>query len=786
MTISKSNYKNFIILSLHIFSSFNACFSQTKIVSGYINDKKTSERLIGVNVYLPSSQSGTISNKFGFFSLKVKEETKNIYFSYVGYQQKIIQLGKSSELFFIIDLEQGIDIDEVVVNANKVDFTQSNETGTASISIAELNKLPEFLGENDIIHAIQLLPGVQSGAEGKASLYIRGGSADQNLILMDDVPFYNISHFGSFISTFNSDAIKDFTLYKGGFPARYGSRLSSVVDIRLKDGDLNSYKTSGSIGLLSSKILFEGPVIKNKSSFLISARKNTLPVFNLFLKEELIYRFYDLNAKFNYKINDKNRLHLSFYSGDDQVMIKDNNQYSNYSDYTKNNVNWGNVNSSFRWNLILSPKIFLNTVIGYTSYHYKTGFENEFSSDTITESKTSKFNSGVNDLFIKFAPEIFISSNYKLRLGAEWMVHSFTPGNTFFEQIGKPEDSYELHFENLEIKAIENKFYIENDIDLFKWLGWNLGFHYSGYSVNKEYYSSFEPRLIANIRLFPNFSIKPAYSEMQQYVHLLTYSGVGMPSDFWMPTTAYVPPQRAKQFSVGFEYLLKEKYKISIETYLKQMDDLIALDQGESFFRNDEMWENKILKSGTGISKGMEFLFRKEEGKTTGWISFTLSESERRFKELNNGNAFPFKYDSRITTNLVLMHEIRENITFSAIWKYRTGYPVTLPVKKYNSFGEDVFVYNEINSFRMKDYHRLDIALKFKKSVKKGERSWNLSVLNLYNRQNPYYYYFQKEQMPMQIASGQGISIYSEEGDLKLYQQSLISFLPSVSYSFKF
>jgi hypothetical protein len=784
MTLLKSNYKHLINLGLVLFISVNVTFSQTKVISGYINDIQSGERLIGVNVFVPSTQIGTISNKFGFFSLKVPEGTERIIFSYVGYKQETILLSKSSE-FLNIDMTLGLNIDEVQIKANKLDFTQSNQTGTARISIAELNKLPEFLGENDIIHAIQLLPGVQSGAEGKASLHIRGGSPDQNLILMDDVPFYNVSHFGGFISTFNSDAINNFTLYKGGFPARYGSRLSSVVDIRMRDGDLNSFKTSGSLGLLSSKILFEGPIIKNKSSFLISARNNTFPIFKLFFKEALIYRFYDFNTKLNYKINDKNRLHFSFYSGDDNIINKNNDEYSTFSNSDKNSVKWGNVNSSFRWNLILSPKIFLNTVIGYTNYHYKTGYENELVTDTITELTTSKFSSSIDDLFIKFAPEIYLSSKYKLSFGAEFMAHSFTPGNTFFEKIGKEEDSYQIDFENTEVKSFEHRLYIENDIDILRWLGCNMGIHYSGYSVNNEYYSSIEPRLIANIRVFPNFSIKPAYSEMQQYVHLITYSGVGMPSDFWMPTTENTPPERAKQFSIGLEYLLLEKYKISLESYVKEMDNLITINQGESFFRNDEIWENKILQSGTGIAKGLEFLFRKEEGKTTGWLAFTLSKSERQFEELNNGEPFPYKYDSRFSTNLVLMHEIRENISFSAVWKFRTGYPVTLPIKIYNSYGQEVFVYNEINSFTMKDYHRLDIGLKFRKLTEKGERTWDFSILNIYNRQNPYYYYFDREEIPVQ-GTGPGYSFYAIEGDLKFYQRSLISFLPSVSYSFKF
>jgi len=477
-----------------------------------------------------------------------------------------------------------------------------------------LFKLPEFVGEKDIIHALQLMPGIQSGSEGKASLFVRGGSQDQNLMLIDDVPLYNVNHYGGFPSTFNSDAIKDFKLYKGGFPARYGSRLSSVLDVRLKDGDLNKYNLSASIGLLSSRIMFEGPIKKGKSSFLFSFRKNTLPFFKVIFQEKLTYRFYDFNSKFNFRINDKNRLLFSFYSGDDNVIIKEKSIVNTQSNKLKNNTAWGNLTASLRLNTILGPNIFVNSILGYTNYHYNIGFENSFSNDTLTELVNSRFSSKINDVFIKILPEINISSKYKIRLGAEILKHSFAPGSTSYTQEKNSFATYNLDFNNQTINAVENNVFIENDAEIFRWLGCNFGLHYSGYFVEKKSYSSIEPRLLANIRITPELSIKPAYSNMQQYVHLLTYSGVGMPSDFWMPTTTNVSPEKSNQISIGLEYYFKKTYKFSIETYQKNMENLIGFNFGESFFINSSGWENKILTGGIGKTKGLEILFQKEEG----------------------------------------------------------------------------------------------------------------------------------------------------------------------------
>jgi len=777
------NFKIFTLAILFLNVLNIQSHSQTLVISGYVSDSLTGERLIGVNIFTSGKGQdiGTITNKFGFFSLKIPQESQEIIISYVGYKFKSIAINASKDLFINILLERGIKLDEVVKKSEPREFQKANETGVSSIPMESLYKLPEFVGESDITHALQLMPGVQGGSEGKASLYIRGGSPDQNLMLIDDVPLYNVNHFGGFLSAFNSDAIKDFKLYKGGFPARYGSRLSSVLDIRLKDGDMNKYNVTGSVGLLSSKIMIDGPIKKESSSFLVSFRKNTFPVFKVLFGVNLDYRFYDFNTKLNFRLNERNRLLFSFYSGDDNVMIKNNSKDSYSSNKTKNNTAWGNLTGSMRLNTLIGSNVFVNTIIGYTNYHYNTGFESSYSNDTLSEVINSNFTSNVNDIFIRVAPEINFSSKYKLRLGAEVQRHNFTPGNTGYIQENSSLGSNKLGYKNQVVNSIENNFFLENDADIFNWLGCNIGAHYSGYYVQQESYFSLEPRILVNIRITPELSIKPAYNEMQQYVHLLTYSGVGMPSDFWMPSTATVPPEKSNQLSVGLEYFFRKTYKFSIEAYRKNMDKLLTFKYGESFFANTEAWENKILTRGKGISEGVEFLFRKEEGKTNGWLGLTFSKSERSFDEIMDGQAFPFKYDRRFEADLVIIHNFSENISVSAVWKYGSGYPITLPLGKYDSFGDVVYIYGDMNSVRMRNYHRLDLAANFNKPKKWGERTWSISILNVYNRRNPYYYFFKYELIPLPPGPAHGFT----NGNLKLYQQSLISFFPTFSYSFK-
>jgi hypothetical protein len=752
-------------------------------ISGLITDSLSGEVLIGASVYCKTQDKGTISNKFGYYSLQLANKPAELIISFIGYQAKTIYIKELKTKILNISLNQSVvELDAVEVTSNR-GVTDENEMGVLHLPVKQLQMLPAFFGEKDIMMSLQLLPGIQSGGEGKAELFVRGGNSDQNLILLDDIPLYNVSHFGGFLSTFNSSAISDVTLYKGGFPARYGGRLSSVMDIRMKDGNMNKTEIEGMVGLLSSKILVSGPIKKEKSSYLVSFRINTLPIYKL-LYSDVGYFFYDFNFKNRYIINNSNRIYLSFYKGNDNINVKEKSSFSKM----KNFVGWGNTGAAIRWNCIASDKLFINTVLAYSNYSYKTGYFKKTDRDTIYQTIDNNYISQVNDFILKFEPEINLFPHWKIKTGIVNTYHYFQPGQTEYIQEGSGLTPINTKFENKQVNALESNIYIENNIDPLNFLGANVGIHFSNYKlVNGKNYSSFEPRLLLNVNPLNGFAIKASYTIMQQYIHLLSFSGTGMPSDYWMPSTERVNPQFSEQFAGGiFLDMYEKKYSISIESYYKNMNNLVTFKPGESAMSVNESWEEKIETGGRGYSKGIEFLFQKNNGKTTGWIGATISKAEQKFENINNGNYYPFKYDSKFDFSIVGIHKFSDNISLSATWTFRTGYPVTIPLEKYNSYGHDVWVYSEINSFRMRDYHRLDIGVDFTKKTSWGERIINISIYNLYNRKNPYYYYFERETF-LVSGSSNGISWTEQrEGDMKLYQRSLFSFFPSFSYSFKF
>jgi hypothetical protein len=757
-------------------------------VSGTVKDSLSGEVLISATIYELNSRKAVISNKFGFFSIQLPAGHIHLQISYVGFTTYHEVMNLQKNVSIEVNLKGGVYLDEVQVTAKKK-ITQREEMSMVQIPIHQIESLPSLFGESDVMIALQHTPGIQSSGEGKTEINVRGGSPDQNLILLDDIPLYNISHFGGFISTFNSSTLKDITLYKGGFPARYGGRLSSVIDVRMKDGNMNKYNVEGMLGLLSSKLMIEGPIVKKKSSFLISFRKNTLPIFKLFYNEPINYNFYDLNLKINSLIGQKDRIYLSFYLGNDKLKIKqvsdfESGGHSEMLNYSK----WGNIGGAFRWNHIFGPRMFLNTILGLSTYHYKNGLENVVEIDTIQQHVTNDFVSNVNDYFFKLEPEFQICEFWKIDFGSQSILHTFHPGSIDYSKKFTNTENIENTFKNDDVIAFENSIYLENHIDILKKINTNLGVHYSNYKIRdgKEY-SSLEPRVILNYNVFRDISMKASYTVMKQYIHFLTYSGTGMPSDFWMPSTDNVHPQNSSQFAVGVAVsLFDDLLEASLESYYKTMDDLIAFRAGESMFASSQNWEDKIEKNGTGYSKGVELLLQKQQGKTSGWLSFAIAKSERKFENLNNGNPFPYKYDRRYEISLVLVQQIKKGITFSATWDFGTGYPVTIPLEKYNSFDEEVWIYTDINSFRMNNYHRLDIGVNFTKKTKWGERIWNISIYNVYNRKNPYYYYYEREQIPYFVKTdntGIGTMV---DGDMKIYQQSLFSFFPSFSYTFKF
>lgn len=759
---------------------------QNKItISGFVYDEQTHEPLIGANVFEKNSHSAVQTNAFGFYSLSFSAKTSiSISVSFIGYQSSASILENKTSVVKNFNLTPGLAIDEVKVAGRKsTDFVQKREVGVMKLSPKQVRNMPNLFGEVDLIKALQLMPGIQSGGEGKSNLYVRGGSPDQNLMMLDDVPLYYVAHFGGFLSVFNNDAISDITMIKGGFPARYGTRLSSVLDIRMKNGNLQKFGGQGTIGLLSSKISLEGPLIKGKSSFIVSARKNVIPILK-FTDAGISYNFYDVNAKLNYSFSENDKVFLSFYKGDDKVGTDHKTNTNKIKQTDEKSTRWGNMLAAFRWNHLFSSKLFSNTTLSFTDYKYRNQYNYAYQTDSLHKDLKSKITTGIRDYSLKTDFTYYLNPNYEMRFGFSSIFHSFIPNNEHYQQSITGEIPIDSTYVS-NIQATEAGIYAENDFSL-KWFSANLGARLSAYFLNDQAYYSFEPRVLLNLPLLENLSLKYSFSKMNQYVHLLSYSGIGMPSDYWMPTTKNVLPETSTQNSLGIYYAFGDgKYEVSLETYYKSMKHLIAFRPGESLAGTLSDWEQTIESNGKGKAYGLELFLQKLTGKTTGWIGATLSKAERTFKEINQGKSFPYSYDRLFDASLVISHEIRKNIVLSATWNYGTGYPVTVPSERYVYENSDVFIYSEINGYRMRDFHRLDIGANFTKKKRWGERTWTISIFNVYNRKNPYFLYMEREVIMKTTTTG-GINITGVPGDLHLYQKSLFPFFPSFAYSFKF
>ncbi|MCK5077661.1 MAG: TonB-dependent receptor, partial [Calditrichia bacterium] len=549
------------------------------------------------------------------------------------------------------------------------------------------------------------LPGVQSGNEGSSGLYVRGGGPDQNLILLDGASVYNVSHVFGLFSVFNPDAVNNINLIKGGFPARYGGRLSSVLDINLKEGNMKDFKGSGTIGVAASKLMLEGPLIKNKTSFMVSGRRSYIDLLTRPFqkgKQKSGYYFYDLNTKINHIFNQYNRLYLSFYSGNDTF-------YESYkassSSNEKFNWGWGNTASTLRWNRIFNNKIFSNLMIIYTNYRFNLKNENDY------KNSYSSFNqySGIRDWGGKIDFEFIPSPKHYFRFGIGSTAHQFEPGALRIKESDNYSSSDTLITPTGKIFSNEYSFYFEDDYKISYRFRLNMGIYSSYYTVRNENYFSFQPRISFRYLLANSIALKGAYAQMRQNIHLLANNSYGLPTDLWVPATDKIKPQQAKQFSFGLAYAMREQeIEISLEGYYKPMNNLIEYKEGASLFGLESGWEHKV-EIGSGKSYGWELFIHKKRGKLTGWFGYTLAWANREFENLNNGNTFPYKYDRRNDISLTLSYKFSDKITFAGNWVYGSGKRFTLPIAKYNINEEEVFYYGKRNDFSMSAYHRMDM-----------------------------------------------------------------------------
>lgn len=790
------------LLFLLFFSHF-ITYGQNKFtISGFIMDAGSGEKLIQAHVFDSESSSGTVSNVYGFYSITLPADSVNLIVSYIGYNAREYSIILDKNKTLNIRLSQSLEIEEVKISAEKsARIEKETQMSIITIPIKQIKKIPSLLGEVDVLKAMQLLPGVQSGGEGQSGLYVRGGSADQNLILLDGVPVYNASHLFGFFSVFNAEAISDVKLIKGGFPARYGGRLSSVVDIRMKEGHKSKYHGNASIGLLSSKFTFEGPVIKDKTSFIVSARRTYLDILARPLikkgfsksgsKGTAGYYFYDINAKINHKFSQKDRLYLSMYTGDDRFYSKNKSEEWGYKTNSANKLGWGNIITATRWNHLWTSRLFSNTTLTYSKYKLGTMFSYntyDLGKAKLIEDTKLEYSSGIDDIALKIDFDYLPNPNHFIRFGASGIRHKFNPGVFDLMFLLDTEEEGESKLDTIigqkSISAMEYAAYIEDDFSISENLKINLGVHLSGFDVENKLYHSIQPRISMRYIMPAGFALKMSYASMRQYIHLLAFSGVGLPTDLWLPTTKKVKPQDSWQAAIGLAKTINNNFDVSIEGYYKEMNNVISYKEGAGLFQFDD-WHERITQ-GEGHAYGVELFINKKRGKWTGWIGYTLSWAWRQFDDTNFGKKYHYKYDRRHDISLVASYDITDKISFSGTWVFGTGNAITLASSSYNGFfpANDVDnlnfeanYYPEKNNFRMKSYHRLDFGFDFLKEKKKYTRKWSVGAYNTYSRKNPFFLFIDK-----QYKYENGQEIIKKE----LKQISLFPIIPYVTYSIDF
>lgn len=795
--IELSNFNKYIILKtfyfLIIFSYFyTLSYSQQRFIKGYVYDLVSKEALIGASVYLKEDNQGTNTNNSGFFTLEVsKVKSKILSISYIGYQSKeysIIQL--SSDSVLIAYLENANNLNEVIVKARDESVQNFQDPASIlSINADQIKKTPQLFGEVDVLKTLQLMPGIKGGSEGQTGIYVRGGGPDQNLILVDGVPVYNVSHLFGFFSVFNADAIQNVNVYKGGFPARYGGRLSSVIDLSLKDGNKEKIHGEGSLGLISSKFMLEGPILKGKTSFLVAARRTYIdalisPIAALSSGGNVNagYYFYDLNLKFNHRINNRNSLSFSSYLGDDKFYV--NSKASSFSDSkeeTRANLTWGNKIATLQWNHVLKDNIFVNTSISYSRYNFNVGIISESGGSILKEGKENFrliYNSGIDDFILNHHYEHNFNNKHLIRYGFKSIYHIFNSGTlqnkiNFDDEasqnidttIGKP--SY----------GIENNIFFEHEWQPNHRLKFNNGLHWNSFLMNGKFYQLPQPRISARYLITENTNIRASFSTMMQNIHLLSTNNIGLPTEIWVPATQHIQPQTSWQISTGLsQFIYNRKFEVSMEAYYKRMKNTIDYLDGASFIAPGQDWQN-VVDQGKGWAYGVETLVQKKQGKTTGWVGYTLSWAYRQYPNINFGNIFPYRFDRRHDVSVVLHHTFNKKWDIGATWVYNTGNSVSLIQSVFGSaeiingsVNQSLGYYSSRNSFKMPSYHRLDLSINFRKQRRWGESKWNFSIYNMYARQNAFYIFFSED----------------ENGDNKLYSISLFSIIPSISYGYKF
>ncbi|AEV98543.1 TonB-dependent receptor [Niastella koreensis] len=759
-------------------------------LSGYVRDSLSGETLIGATVSVNGHGKSIVSNQFGFYSITLPRGAYPVLVTFAGYQpvEQQVTLDKNVEQSFYLSLKPVLE--EVIVSARKRDGNVTNaQMGKIDLSITQVKSVPVLLGETDLLKTLQLLPGVRNAGEGNTGLYVRGGGPDQNLILLDDAIVYNTGHLFGFFSIFNSDAIKNISLIKGGMPAQYGGRLSSVLDVAMKEGNLNKFEVEGGIGAIASRLSVQGPIKKNKSSFIISGRRTYIDLLvKPFIKSNSDfygsgYYFYDFNAKVNYIFSEKDRLYLSGYFGRDVFT------YRNSRRVFKADIPWGNSTATLRWNHVFNRKLFANTTLVYNDYAFSFGAtQNDFS---------IKLSSGIHDWNAKTDFDYYPSTQHKVRFGAAYTYHTFTPnvlsGNQGSNQF-TPDNAMRKY-------AGESGIYLQDEWDVSDRIKINAGLRFSRfvqmgpykifstdingnksdsitYGRNKpvKAYGGFEPRFTLRYAINDETSLKAGITRNLQYIHLVSNAGSTLPTDLWVPSTYRVKPQESWQYAAGyFKNFSHNMWETSLEVYYKQMNNQIEYREGYTPTLKDP--ENDFV-FGKGWSYGTELFLNKTKGRLTGWIGYTLSWTWRKFDTLNEGQKYPSKYDRRHDLSVVATYQLNNKWKLSGVFVYGSGNATSLPERFYVVGGILTQEYSRINQYRLAPYHRMDLSAVYTPRTRpdaKFQTNWVFSIYNVYSRLNPYFIYFSQEGSP-----------YDGSLTIKAEQVSLFPIIPSITWNFKF
>ncbi|MBO0931407.1 TonB-dependent receptor [Fibrella aquatilis] len=788
-------------------------------VSGYVYEAGSREALPGVNVRLANGTLGTQTNTFGFFSLTLpgpvrrtdsgsggtaQADSATLLISLVGYQTLTHTLALHQHQQLQLTLTAGEQLTEVVVRDHRQQVGDSPQMSKLELPVDQIKKIPALLGEKDVLKVLQLMPGVQKGSEGQTGLYVRGGGPDQNLIVLDDAVVYNASHLFGFFSVFNGDALKSVELTKGGFPARFGGRLSSVIDLTMKDGARDKVHGEVGLGIVAARAVLEGPLSKSRpghaspGSFIISARRTYLdavsgPIMKAQTKgaSDAGYYFYDLNAKLNYDLGPRDRLYVSGYLGRDKFWSSDSASAMSVG------MEWGNATGSLRWNHQFSQRLFANTSLIYSNYEFNV------SADQLVEMQNRfklNYTSGIRDFSIKHDLDYYPSLSHALRVGAQLTAHRFTPSAVVVQNAGLPSQQQQ----DAPIDVLEGGIYAEDTWRPNTHWRVNGGLRLSSFTGSGVAYLRPEPRLSLGYKLSESTSMKASYALMNQYVHLLSNTGIGLPTDLWVPTTDLVKPQQSQQVALGLAKDFAAKgLALTVEGYYKQMDNIISYKEGASFLAVNSptstrqvRWEDNVT-AGKGWSYGAEVLLQKKEGRLSGWVGYTLSWTQWQFADLNNGHPFFPRNDRRHDISVVGMYDLNPHITLSATWVYGTGQALTVPTARYRSFGigsaidasgtpasaqAAAFTNTSVsdfgaerNTFRAEPYHRLDLGVQFHRKRPTHASVWEFSIYNAYNRRNPFFYNLEGKKQ----TGNQPVATV-------LYKYSVFPVVPSVSYTYKF